>query len=192
MHLFRSQEDYVKKITDDDVINILGTKGSGKTTASLPYLEDDDAIVVNCDRLLELPSSEKEDKELQNIRELLKKKVGEIPTGEAFTSCYQEILKYISSKKKKAIIEGNVIQEIPPQVLKGTIIMKRTGIIPSYIRAVKRDYPNEYFLQQEKEKHKYFYKVTRFFNIAKRRKSIFQQAKEMDQIIQYFENLIKS
>ena len=34
------------------------------------YLELSDYIVINCDRLLELPSKEKEDKELAKIRTL--------------------------------------------------------------------------------------------------------------------------
>ena len=61
--MFKDQEDYEKILTKDNIINIIGTKGSGKTTSSQKYINDD-YIVVNGDRLLELPSNEKEDKEL--------------------------------------------------------------------------------------------------------------------------------
>ena len=32
LYLFIDRKDYIKKLTDDDVINVIGTKGSGKTT----------------------------------------------------------------------------------------------------------------------------------------------------------------
>ena len=41
----------------------------------------------------------------------------------------------------------------------------------------------------EKEKHKYFYKITRFFKIVKRRKSIFQQAKDLNKIMSQLEQM---
>ena len=71
IYLFKDQDDYVKDLTDDNIVNVIGTKGSGKTTSSLKYIDDDDYIVINCDRLFELPSTEKEDKELANIRKML-------------------------------------------------------------------------------------------------------------------------
>ena len=39
--LFRDKEDYIKTLTNDDVVNVIGTKGSGKTTATLKYLNRD-------------------------------------------------------------------------------------------------------------------------------------------------------
>ena len=55
-------------------MNLIGTKGSGKTTETLPYIEDENCIVVNCDRLLELPTDEAEDIALSSIREFLLQK----------------------------------------------------------------------------------------------------------------------
>lgn len=181
--LFKSQTDIEKIITEDNVINVIGTKGSGKTTSSLKYIDNDNYIVVNCDRLLELPTTEREDKELTNIRNVLNAKYGKITLEEGFYKYYNDIVEYIKSKNKIAIIEGNVIQDINPKLLKGKIVIKRTAKVKSYIRAVKRDYKNDYFMKKEQEKHKYFYKLTRFYNISKRRKSVFSQAKEIDEII---------
>lgn len=185
--MFKDQEDYVKNLTDDEITNIIGTKGSGKTTESLKYINDDDYIVINCDRLLELPCDEKEDKELAVIRELLKEKYGSIKEGENFVDCYNDIVDYIKNNNKKGLIEGNIIQDINPELLKGKIIVKRTAKFNSFKRAVKRDYKNEYFMQLEKEQHKHLYKVTRFYKITKRRKSVFNQAKEIDGIIKKLE-----
>ena len=180
--LFKDKEDFEKELTNDNVVNIIGTKGSGKTTTSLKYISDDNYIVVNCDKLLEHPSEEKEDKELPLIRNLLKEKYGEIKYEE-FINCYNDIVEYILKRNKMAIIEGNIIQNINPNLLKGRIIIKRTSSFKSFIRAVKRDYKNKYFMNIEKEKHRYLYKLIRLYKITKRRKSVFRQAKEIDEII---------
>ncbi len=183
IYLFKDQEDYIKDLTDDNIINVIGTKGSGKTTSSLKYIDDDDYIVINCDRLFELPSTEKEDKELANIRKMLNDKYGKLNMNDDFTNCYNDIVEYILNKNKKGLIEGNVIQNIDPKQLKGKIIIKRTASYKSFKRAVKRDYQNEYFMNLEKEKHKYLYKLTRLYKIRKRRKSVFKQAKDIEQIM---------
>ena len=183
IYLFKDQEDYIKDLTDDNIINVIGTKGSGKTTSSLKYIDDDDYIVINCDRLFELPSTEKEDKELANIRKMLNDKYGKLNMNDDFTNCYNDIVEYILNKNKKGLIEGNVIQNIDPKQLKGKIIIKRTALYKSFKRAVKRDYQNEYFMNLEKEKHKYLYKLTRLYKIRKRRKSVFKQAKDIEQIM---------
>ena len=183
IYLFKDQKDYIKDLTDDNIVNVIGTKGSGKTTLSLKSIDDDDYIVINCDRLFELPSNEKEDKELTNIRKMLNDKYGKLNMNNDFTNCYNDIVEYILGNNKKGLIEGNVIQNVDPTILKGKIIIKRTASYKSFKRAVKRDYQNEYFMNLEKEKHKYMYKLTRLYKIRKRRKSVFKQAKDIEQIM---------
>ena len=50
IYLLKDKKDYVKKLTNDNIINIIGTKGSGKTTSSLKYIDDDNYIVIVSDR----------------------------------------------------------------------------------------------------------------------------------------------
>ena len=186
LYMIRDRKDYIKKLTDDDVINVIGTKGSGKTTSTLKYINDDDYIVVNCDRLYDMPTDKiVEDKFLIEIKDMLKKKYGKICEGETFINCYNDILDFIKKKDKKALIEGNVIYDIKPITsLKGIIIVKRTGIIKCFIRTIKRDYPIKYFLNQEIEKHgKLLGRFYRFKNIVKRRKNIFKIYHEIENII---------
>ena len=190
LYLIRDRKDYIKKLTDDDVINVIGTKGSGKTTSTLKYINDDDYIVVNCDRLYDMPTDEIiEDKYLIEIKDMLKKKYGKICEGETFINCYNDILDFIKKKNKKALIEGNIIYDIKPIILlKGTVIVKRTGIIKCFIRSVKRDYPIKYFLNQEIENHgKLLGRFYRFKNIIKRRKNIFKIYHEIENIIEDLE-----
>ena len=190
--MFKDRNDYLKKITDDDVINVIGTKGSGKTTSSLKYINDDNYIVINCDRLLELPENNiYEDKELSIIRKMLKDKYGKILEGKDFINCYNDIIEYIKYKKKKALIEGNIIQDIESiTLLKGKVVVKRTGVIKCFIRTIKRDYSNEYFMKLEIEKHgKILGKFYRFKNIVIRRKNIFKIYHDIEKIIDELEKI---
>lgn len=191
IHLFKDKKDYEKILTEDEVVNIIGSKGSGKTSSSIQYINNHDYIVINCDRLLELPgSTEEEDEELPKIRKMLKDKYNTIAEGQKFLNCYNDIVNYILSKNKKALIEGNIIQGIDPiTLLKGKIIIKRTGVFKCFIRAVKRDYPNEHFMKIEIEKHGKFGKITRFLNIVKRRKKIFWQYKDIERKIKELERI---
>ena len=176
----------IKRITEDDVVNIIGLKGSGKTTSVVEYLNDDSYIVVNCDALLELPeNNRKEDKLLFEIRNKLIKKYGEIKTNKEFIDCYNDIVSYAKNKNKKLLIEGNLILEINPiSKLKGTVIIKRTGIIKCFIRTIKRDYPNKYFLDLEIKKYgKILGRFSRLKNIIKRRIKIFKERKDIESII---------
>lgn len=186
LSLLIDKKDYIKRITEDDVINIIGLKGSGKTTSVIEYLNDDSYIVVNCDALLELPeNNRKEDKLLFEIRNKLIKKYGEIKTNKEFIDCYNDIVSYEKNKNKKLLIEGNLILEINPiSKLKGTVIIKRTGIIKCFIRTIKRDYPNKYFLDLEIEKYgKLLGRFSRLKNIIKRRIKIFKEKKRIESII---------
>lgn len=54
IYLFKDRTDYVKELSSDDIVNIIGTKGSGKTTSSLKYINDDNYIVINCDRFIRI------------------------------------------------------------------------------------------------------------------------------------------
>jgi len=89
--LFRDREDYIKILTNDGVVNVVGTKGFGKTTTTLKYLEDDNYIVINCDRLFGLPSDEQEDKELSKIINMLNEKYETLKMYKEFIKYYNDI-----------------------------------------------------------------------------------------------------
>ena len=106
MKFFKDQADIEKFLSDDNVINIIWTKWSGKTTRTLKYINSNKYIVINCDRLLEMTSDEKEDKELWKIRTRLKKQYGTIPTWSKFSKCYEDIIKYITEKNKNQFYQN--------------------------------------------------------------------------------------
>ena len=185
---FKDNDDYVIKLSDDNIINIIGTKGSGKTTTSQQYISNDDYIVVNCDRLFDMPENIKLDKEFIKLKEYLIYKFGDLSKVVDFSQVYDSIIDYITKLNKVPVIEGNIIQDLPIDTIKGKIIVKRTAVFKSFYRAVKRDYKNEYFMKLEKESHKYIYKFTRLKKITKRRLKIFNQAHSINNLIDSYEN----
>lgn len=189
LHLFKDKKDYEKTLTKDKVINIIGLKGSGKTTNTLDYINNEEYVIINCDLLYELPDNTAiENKYLIEIREQLKLKYKEIPKGIEFINCYNDIIKYVNNKDKKLIIEGNALLHID---LKGKVIVKRTAIIKCFFRTIKRDYPNEYFLNQEINKHgKILGRISRLISIIKRRKKIFFEYKIINNIINTLNKII--
>ena len=180
---FKDNDDYVIKLSDDNIINIIGTKGSGKTTTSQQYISNDDYIVVNCDRLFDMPENIKLDKEFIKLKEYLIYKFGDLSKVVDFSQVYDSIIDYITKLNKVPVIEGNIIQDLPIDTIKGKIIVKRTAVFKSFYRAIKRDYKNEYFMKLEKESHKYIYKFTRLKKITKRRLKIFNQAHSINNLI---------
>lgn len=186
IYYFIDRKDFVKNVNSDNVINIIGTKGSGKTTNTLKYIDNDDFIVVNCDKLLDMPIDDIfEDKFLSDIIKLLKDKYGNIPEGNEFLKCYNDIVDFCEKKNRKLLIEGNLLYDIDPITnLKGTVIVKRTGVLKCFFRTIKRDYPNKYFLDIEIKKHgKVLGRLFRLKNIIKRRMKIFKEVKFIESII---------
>ena len=181
---FKDKDDYIIDATSDNIINIIGTKGSGKTTASLKYANKDDCFVVNCDQLFDMPEKLSLDKEFLELKKYLIEKYGDLSKVEDFSNVYNSIIEYVTNIKKIPVIEGNIIQDLPINTIKGKIIVKRTAVFKSFYRSVNRDYKNEYFMKLEKESHKYIYKFTRLKKITKRRLKIFKQAESIDDYIE--------
>lgn len=160
LRLFIDKPDYKKVITKDNVINVIGTKGAGKTTLSNDYINNKEYIVINCDRLYSNEESTSATKDSEKIKKMLLKKHQTIKVEVNFINYYKEIVNYIlKSEKKKVFIEGNALQDIKSvTLLKGTVIVKRTAVFKCFIRAVKRDYKNQYFMNLEMKKYVFFWK----------------------------------
>ena len=186
------KSDYEKKVTKDEVVNVIGLKGSGKTTLSNKYINDNDYIVINCDKLLEIGEFKEDNNDgiLKEIKRLLISKFGNIKDGRDFIDSYNEIINYAFLNGKKLFIEGDALQDIEDiSLLKGLVIVKRTAVFKSFIRAVKRDYHNEYFMKMEIDKYGKFGKIVRLYNVIKRRKKIFKESIEINNIIKMLEEL---
>lgn len=141
IYLFKDRSDYKKKITDDDIINVTGSVGSGKSTYGKKYRNNKNYIVIGLDSI----SSDKDPDTLNNdvikLRKILSKKYKSIDSNNL--DFYDDIIAFIKKENKKGIIEGGSISNINDiSKLKGTVIVKRTARFKCYYRAAYRDFKN--------------------------------------------------
>ena len=173
IYIFKDRPDYIKKITNDNIFNITGEKGSGKSFLGNLKDKDDNLVVIHLDPVFTKEGNEyhKYSEELRNI--LIKKYGDNLNTTYFEDKYYNEIIKYLKRKNKTGYIEGGNIAGIKdPSKLVGTVIVKRTGVLKCLLRTIKRDYHNEYFMKKEIELHGRFAKITRLLKVIKRRKKI--------------------
>ena len=156
---FVDKEPYIKDITNDKVINITGESGSGKSTYTKKYLDDDKYIVIDTDEITkDTPTN---NKNCIEFREFLKKKYnGSIPDiCNEFSTIYNDILEYYKSTDKTLVIDSaqfrNLRTEEEIKLLKGKIIIIRTSIEECYKRVVNRwKEINKHYTDEELEKYK--------------------------------------
>ena len=185
IYLFKDREDYIKELTKDNIVNVTGEKGSGKSYLGIS--KEKDSIVVHLDPVF-TPEASEDSEYSKEIREYLIDKYGEI-TDTEFSKYYKDIIKYLNKYDKTIYIEGGSIAEVEDlSILKGTVIVKRTGVFKCFIRVIRRDYHNKYFMDIEKKNHKYFYKIVRLHKVIKRRKKIFKSYHLIEDYIKKLDN----
>ena len=168
------KEPYIKSLTDDMVINITGESGSGKSTYTNKYLNNDDYVVIDTDEIKgNRPTNNQNSLE---FRRFLKDKYGEnIPDiCESFNVIYKDILDYYKDTDKTLVIDSaqfrNLRTEEDLKLLKGKIIVMRTSIDECYNRCISRwksimkDYTIEE-LEKYKKKKIGMYKWYKSLNI---------------------------
>lgn len=136
------REPYIKKLTNDKIINVTGESGSGKSTYVKKYLNDSNYIVIDTDQLKEnqLPTN----KNTLKIKDYLDNKYGKnkLDLCNDFKIIYQEILDYYKDSDKILVIDSaqyrnlKTLEEL--NLLKGKMIILRTCIDTCYKRCVER------------------------------------------------------
>lgn len=156
------KEPYVKKLSDDKIINLTGESGSGKSYFSRQY-ESDDFIVVDTDEVYSrFDMTVGYNKEFGNY---LRNKYEEIPSlFENFDLFYEEVILYFKDCDKTIVIDSAQFRNMKDiYKLKGTLIVMRTSIDTCYNRCIDRyneKFPNASTSEKEKyaEKKKAIYK----------------------------------
>ena len=156
------KDPYIKHLTDDPVLNLTGESGSGKTTATIPYKENPNCIVIDTDNVFSKKEKNKEEQELYNY---LIKKYKELPNlYENFDEIYQDILDYFQNSGKMLIVDSAQFRNLKNiSLLKGEVIVIRTCINNCYDRCIKR--------YEEKNKDASFEEIAEYAN---RKKNMYQ------------------
>ena len=162
--LYVDKEPYIKKLTDDNIINLTGQSGSGKSYYA-STLDKDKYIVIDTDDIF----SESRFSETNGINKelgvMFREKYKELPKlGDNFDIIYQDILDYCKNIDKTIVIDCaqfHCIKDI--NLLKGKMMIMRTCIDTCYNRCIdrfkqsKENYTEEE-LNKYKEKKKSIYK----------------------------------
>ena len=171
INLFIDKEPFIKKLTDDKVINLTGQSGSGKSTYAKKHFSDDKYLVIDLDDILNDKRFENSEGINKELGEFFRKKYEVLPSsGDEFDLIYTEILDYCKKNNKIIVIDAaqfHCIKDI--RLLKGKLIVIRTCIDNCYNRTIERyksnnkDY-SEDELETFKERKKAIYRWYKLSN----------------------------
>lgn len=151
---------YVKKITDDKVINLTGESGSGKSYYCTKYKNDNNYIVIDTDNIF----SDDYESELKNI---FKEKFGDsLKTAliDNFDECYEIILDYYKGCGKTIVIDSAQFRNFKDlSKLKGEVIVLRTCTDTCYKRCVDR-FNRKHPIASKEERDNYKYKKKKIYS----------------------------
>lgn len=134
--LYVDKKPYIKEITNDNIINITGESGSGKTYYTSQYLNDDNYIVIDTDLIF--GNKPTNNKECLKIRKIFKDQSNDILITN-FDECYLKILEYYKDSDKTIVIDSAQYRNIKDySILKGKLIVIRTSIDTCYERVLSR------------------------------------------------------
>lgn len=177
-----NKEPYIKKISEDKIINITGESGSGKSSYTNKYFNNDDYIVIDTDEIKDNRLTDNQNS--LEFRRFLKEKYGEnvLDICESFNVIYKDILDYYKDTDKTLLIDSaqfrNLRTEEDLKLLKGKIIVMRTDIDTCYERCIKRfslKHPNA--TREAKEKY------------ANKKKKMYDWYKSLNKFIIRIDNL---
>ena len=135
-----SKEPYIKQLTNDNIINLTGQSGSGKSYYAKENFNSDEYGIIDTDDIL---SDKRFNSSLglnKKIGEYLREKYSELPNlSDDFDLIYNEIINYCKDINKTIVIDCaqfHCCKDI--NILKGKIIIIRTDIDTCYNRAISR------------------------------------------------------
>lgn len=149
---FIDKEPYIKTITNDNVINITGESGSGKSYFSYKYNNDNNYIIIDTDIVFS-------DKKLDNKASVeLRNIFNDKPKDYLFTNFdefYLKVLDYFKNSDKTIVIDSAQYRNLKDySILKGKLIFMRTSIDTCYARSINRfKEKNTNYTNEELEKY---------------------------------------
>lgn len=155
--LYVSKPPYEKELTKDNIINLAGQSGSGKSYFARKWKADSNYLIVDTDDVF----SEKRFQQSTGINKELgiffRNKYNLLPDlGTHFDELYQDILNYCQEKNKTIVVDCAQFHCIKNlNLLKGKIIIMRTDIDTCYNRCIERyKKTNPQYTEKELEDYK--------------------------------------
>ena len=150
--IFKDKSDLEIILSDDKIINITGMMGSGKTTLAKKIKQEKNIEFISLDWLFGA-SLKNRPEYIKNILISFKNDYPELKNRKEYYEYADKIYNYLLKNISNPIIyEGrHIYRYIDINVLKGKIIIKRTSLIHSYKRALKRDINNKIKEYKNKE-----------------------------------------
>lgn len=179
---FIDKKPYIKKLTDDNIINLTGQSGSGKSYYANEHFKTDDYLIIDTDDIFSDARFDKAKGINKELGVMFRKKYKKLPDlGNDFDLIYEDILNYCKGTNKTIVIDCaqfHCIKDIGK--LKGTIIIIRTCIDTCYNRTISR------WLKQHKE-----YKKEDLEKYKQRKKSIYNWYKYTNTFIEKVDKIKK-
>lgn len=134
------KEPYIKCLTKDNVINLTGQTGSGKSTYAKNHFSSDKYEIIDTDEIFVDSRFEKSNGLNRSLGEYFRKKYEKLPQLEDnFDLIYKEIMDYCKNLDKTIVIDCAKFHCCKDySILKGKIIIIRTDIDTCYDRAISR------------------------------------------------------
>ncbi len=171
INLYVDKDPYIKKITNDNIINLTGQSGSGKSTYAKEHYNTNEYLVVDTDDVFSEHRFKNSTGINKELGDYFRNKYNDLPNcADDFDLIYTEILNYCKKYDKTIVIDStqfHCIKDI--NLLKGTLIVIRTCIDTCYNRTIERykvkypNYTNEE-LEKFKEKKKPIFKWYKYSN----------------------------
>jgi adenylate kinase family enzyme len=171
INLFIDKEPYIKKLSDDKIINLTGQSGSGKTTYAKDNFNSQEYLLIDTDDIFSDERFNKTSGINKELGEYFRNKYETLPNcGDDFDLIYKEIIDYCKKYDKTIVIDCaqfHCIKDI--NLLKGTLIVIRTCINNCYNRTIERfKSQNANYTEEELEtymnKKKAIYKWYKYSN----------------------------
>ena len=136
-----NKDPFIKKLSNDNIINLTGQSGSGKSTYAKKNYNSDSYLIIDTDDILNNSRFNNSSPINKEIGTYLRTKYQNLPNlHNDFDLIYQEIINYCQKYSDKIIVidcaQFHEIKDI--SILKGKIIILRTCIDECYNRCLNR------------------------------------------------------
>ena len=140
LNLFIDKEPFIKELSSDNIINLTGQTGSGKSTYAKKHFNSDKYLLIDTDDIFSDDRFKNSQGINKELGEYFRNNYKKLPNcGDDFDLIYQEILEYCKKYDKTIVIDCAQFHCIKDmKLLKGTIIVIRTCIDNCYKRAIER------------------------------------------------------